>query len=410
MMKMNPQSEKRILTINSGSSSLKAALYAIGDQESLLLGVDLDRVGEPSGRLRVTDGRGQQSVHPPARIPNQAAAFQAVWEVLQELAPGARVDAVSHRIVHGGSRYVEPQLVTPQLIAELHALVSIDPDHLPQAIHDIEMVGRKYPEAPQIACFDTAFHRSMPRVAQLCPLPMRYFDQGILRYGFHGISYEYILSELRILDGGLAGGRVVVAHLGNGASMAAIRGGHSLDTTMGFTPTSGLLMGTRSGDIDPGVLLQLLARESLSPESISSLVNKQAGLLGVSGISADMQDLLAQEDVHSSAADAVALFCYRAKKYLAAYAAVLTGLDIVVFTAGIGEHSPAIRERICAGLEFLGIQLDPARNRLNAPVISSDDSRVKVRVMKTDENRMLARHAARLLQQTDEAQRSRSYG
>ena len=396
----------RILTINSGSSSLKVALYAIGDRETLIIGAEADRIGKSTAQLRVTDGRGQQSIHPQARLSNQSEAFEAAFEVLERQAPGENFDAIGHRIVHGGRRYVEPQRITFELVAELRALVPMDPDHLPQAINDIEIVSRKYPDVGQIACFDTAFHRTMPRVAQLCPLPARYFDQGILRYGFHGISYEYILSELRVLDGRLADGRVVVAHLGSGASMAAIRGGQSLDTSMGFTPASGLLMSTRSGDIDPGVLVHLLSREGQNAETINTLINKQAGLLGVSGISADMQDLLAQEEANSNAADAIALFCYRAKKYLAAYAAVLGGLDIVVFTAGIGEHAPIIRERICMGLGFCGIQIDPARNRVNAPVISTDDSRVKVRVVKTNENLMLARHAARLLNQTKEAQRS----
>src|SRR5208282_1908006 len=392
----------RILTINSGSSSLKMTLYAMSDRETLIFGIEVDRIGESASQFRVTDGRGHQSDGLQPRISNQQEAFEAAFTVLQRQAHGESVDAISHRIVHGGPRYLEPQLLSPQLIAELRALVPIDPDHLPQAIRDVENANRKYPEVPQIACFDTTFHRAMPRIAQLCPLSAQYFDKGILRYGFHGLSYEYVLSELRNLDGDLANGRVVAAHLGNGASMAAIRGGRSLDTSMGFTPNSGLLMGTRSGDIDPGVILYLLAQEKQSAETINTVINKQAGLLGVSGISGDMQELLAQEDSNTNAADAVALFCYRAKKYLAAYAAVLGGLDVIVFTAGIGEHAPIIRERICMGLEFLGIQIDPARNKRNAPVISSDDSRVKVRVVKTNENLMLARHAARLLDKIKE--------
>ncbi len=242
----------------------------------------------------------------------------------------------------------------------------------------------------------------MPRVAQLCPLPARYFDDGILRYRFHGISYEYVLSELHVLDGALAGGRIVIAHFGNGASMAAIKDGRSLDTTMGFTPTSGLLMGSRSGDIDPGVLVYLLLNENMRAEEIGALLNKRAGLLGVSEMSADMQELLAEEQVNWKAAEAIALFCYRARKYLAAYMAVLGGLDVVVFTAGIGEHAPTIRERICPGLEMFGIQIDSERNGQNAPVISSDRSRVKVRVIKTNENLMLARHPVEVLKGTSQ--------
>lgn len=236
----------------------------------------------------------------------------------------------------------------------------------------------------------------MPRVAQICPLPKHYYEEGVLRYGFHGLSYEYILSELPALDGDLASGRVIVAHLGNGASMAAIKGGKSLDTSMGFTPVAGLVMGTRSGDLDPGVLAYLSEEKGMTGSALATLINKQSGLLGISGLSQDMRDLLDQEAVDPDAAIAIALYCYTAKKYIGAYAAILGGLDILVFTAGVGEHAAPIRDRICSGLEFLGIEIDPGRNRSNAPVISSDESRVKVRVMKTNEDLMIARHAARL--------------
>jgi acetate kinase len=404
---MIPAGTNRILTINSGSSSLKLALYEIGRQENLIFAANVNRIGKAVGHIRMTDVGAQHGVITQRSCRNHNEALRVALQLLEEKRLDEQIDATCHRIVHGGARHNAPQLITAQLIGELRELVPIDPDHLPQAIKNIEMVGRKYPDIPQIACFDTAFHRNMPRVAQLCPLPTRYFDEGILRYGFHGISYEYIMSELLVLDRGLADGRVVVAHLGNGASMAAIKGGHSLDTTMGFTPTSGLVMGTRSGDIDPGVLLYLLGRGNMTAERISSLINKQAGLLGVSEMSEDMEDLLAKEETNPRAADAIALFCYRARKYLAAYVAVLGGLDVLVFTAGIGEHAPTIRERICSGLEILGILIDPARNRLNASVISSDHSRVTVRVMKTDENLMLARHAVDVLMKAAESERSR---
>jgi acetate kinase len=249
----------------------------------------------------------------------------------------------------------------------------------------------------QAACFDTAFHRQMPQVAQVCPLPTHFYNDGILRYGFHGLSYEYVISELRRLDGKLAEGRVVIAHLGNGASMAALHQGNSVDTSMGFTPTAGLLMGTRSGDIDPGVLLYLIEEKKMSAKAVNHLLNKDSGLLGVSGISEDMQDLLERRGSDSGAALAVELFCRRAKKYLGAYAALLGGLDAVVFTAGTGEHAPDVRESICSGLEFMGLQLDPARNRESAPVISAKGSQVKVRVIRTNEELMIARHTAALL-------------
>jgi acetate kinase len=398
---MKQTDAKSILTINSGSSSLKLALYEIGEEENLIFAAGVNRIGEPGGQISVSGSAAQSAADLQRNFQNQSEALEAALRLLEEGAPHKKIDAISHRIVHGGNRYSQPQVISPQVIADLRKLIAIDPDHLPQAINDIEVLNQKYPALPQIACFDTAFHRTMPRVAQLCPLPEGYFDEGILRYGFHGISYEYIMSELRALDGKLASGRVVVAHLGNGASMAAIKDGHSVDTTMGFTPTSGLLMGTRTGDIDPGALLHLLARKNASLDQIDALINKQAGLLGVSGISGDMAKLLAAEKSNQSAADAIDLFCYRAKKYLAAYAAVLGGLDIVVFTAGIGEHAPAIRERICAGLEMFGMHIGAARNLSNGAIISSEKSSVKVRVMKTNENLMLARHAAALLDKTN---------
>ncbi len=397
-----PSNAQQVLTLNSGSSSLKLAVYQLGQTEALFFAANVSRIGHSTSRISVSGAaaRNVPDVEAALGTPNEALA--AALQLLEKHAPQSRIDAVSHRLVHGGPRHKQPQRITPQLLGELRELVPIDPDHMPQAIDGIEASLGKFPSAPQFACFDTSFHRAMPRVAQLCPLPMRYFDKGVLRYGFHGISYEYILSELLALAGERAAGRVVVAHLGNGASMAAIHSGSSLDTSMGFTPTSGLLMGTRCGDLDPGVIPYLLAHHNTSLEDLGALLNKRSGLLGMSGVSEDMRELLDQEAANPDAAAAVALFCYRAKKYVASYAAVLGGLDILVFTAGIGENSPAVRERICGGMEWLGIRIDPARNRLNAPVISTDDSRVDIRVIKTNENLMLARHAAALLKDGQE--------
>lgn len=400
----------RILTVNSGSSSLKVAVYELGRHENRIFAVDVNRLGEPSGYIIALDGQSNREERFQKSFPGQREALDAAFHVLEERGLSDGIHAISHRIVHGGSKYSAPQLITPEMMRELREIASIDPDHLPQAISVIEFAGRQFPRLPHVACFDTAFHRTMPRVAQLCPLPKRYFDEGVLRYGFHGISYEYVMSELRLLEGERAAGRVVVAHLGSGASMAAIINGRSLDTTMGFTSTSGLLMGTRSGDIDPGILLYLLKNRDMTADAISSLINKHAGVLGVSEISADMEELLAIEETNPNAADAIELFCYRAKKYLAAFVAILGGLDILVFTAGIGEHAPSIRERICSGLQILGIGVDPGRNRLNAAVISSDDSQVTVRVMKTNENVMLARHAVDVLNTKSELHRSHQYG
>jgi acetate kinase len=288
-------------------------------------------------------------------------------------------------------------MISEDLIADLRALTPIDPDHLPQALDAIESAGQTFGGVPQAACFDTAFHQHMPRLATLYPLPRELHGAGVIRYGFHGLSYEYIMRELGILDRAAANGSVVIAHLGSGASMAAVQLGRSVDTTMGFSPTGGLMMGTRSGDLDPGVLFYLQEARHLGAADLSALINGQAGLLGVSGTSADMRDLLAREATDQRAKEAIDLFCYQAKKYLGALSAVLGGLDTLIFTGGIGERADPIRARICAGLRFLGIEIDPDRNRAQSPIISRDGSAVVVRVMATDEDSMIARHTDELL-------------
>ena len=393
---------RRLLTINTGSSSLKAALYRLreGAPETPELRAEASKIGGRGGGLRLADARGETLEERRDDLPDHAAALDALLSQLRDRGlDGDELAAVGHRIVHGGDRHREPQRVTPEVVADLRALVPIDPNHLPQAIAAIEAVGRTYPAVPQVVCFDTAFHSRMPRVARLYALPRDLAEGGVLRYGFHGLSYEYVVGELRRVDRAAYDGRVVVAHLGNGASMAAVRGGVGVDTTMGFTPTGGLVMGTRSGDLDPGVPLYLLEERGLTPTEVSDLVNKQAGLLGVSGTSADMRDLLDREAYDVRAAEAVALFCYQAKKFLGALAAALGGLDALVFTGGIGEHSATVRERICEGLGFLDIRLDPDRNSAHAPVISSEDTAVSVRVIPTDEDLMVARHTRRLIEQ-----------
>jgi len=393
---------RRLLTINTGSSSLKAALYRLREDttETPEIRAEASRIGSEGGGLRLADARGETLDKRRDDLPDHAAALDALMSRLRDR--GLDRDdlaAVGHRIVHGGDRHREPQRVTPEVVADLRALVPIDPNHLPHAIAAIEAVGRAYPAVPQVVCFDTAFHSRMPRVARLYALPMQLAQEGIVRYGFHGLSYEYVMEELRRLEPEAFDGRVVVAHLGNGASMAAVRGGVGVDTTMGFTPTGGLVMGTRSGDLDPSVPLFLLEEWGLTPTQVSDLVNKQAGLLGVSGTSADMRDLLDREPDDGRAAEAVALFCYQAKKFVGALAAALGGLDALVFTGGIGEHSATVRKRICEGLEFLSIRLDTDRNAAHAPVISSDDAAITVRVVPTDEDVMVARHTRRLIEQ-----------
>jgi acetate kinase len=308
------------------------------------------------------------------------------------------LDAVGHRVVYGGLRYTKPQLITPKLEKALAALKRLDPDHLPHELEAIKTVRRSYPNLKQFACFDTAFHRHMPQVAQMLPLTRNMWRAGVRRFGFHGLSYEFLMNELaRVAGAKIANSRVIIAHLGNGASMAAIAGRKSLDTTMGFTPTGGLMMSTRSGDLDPGVILYLLEAEGLSTSTVNDLVNHQSGLLGVSGISSDMRDLCAKNAGNLHAVEAIALFCYQSRKFLGALTAVLGGLDTLIFTAGIGEHMPSIRWRICEGMEFLGIRLDFARNEHDAAIISRDDSPVTVRVMKTDEELMIARYTHNLI-------------
>jgi acetate kinase len=393
---------QRLLTINTGSSSLKAALYRLREDtaETPELRAEASRIGGRGGGMRLADDHGETLDERRDELPDHAAALDALMSRLRDR--GLDRDdlaAVGHRIVHGGDRHCEPERLTPGVVTDLRALVPIDPNHLPQAIAAIEAVGRTYPAVPQVACFDTAFHSRMPRVARLYALPSRFAEKGIIRYGFHGLSYEYVMEELRRIEPEAAAGRVVVAHLGNGASMAAVRGGVGVDTTMGFTPTGGLVMGTRSGDLDPSVPLFMLEELGLTPTEASDLLNKQAGLLGVSETSADMRDLLEREPEDGRAAEAVALFCYQAKKSLGALAAALGGLDALVFTGGIGEHAAPVRERICENLEFLGIRLDPDRNAAHAPVISSEDDAVTVRIVPTDEDLMVARHTRKLIEQ-----------
>jgi acetate kinase len=389
-----------VLTINTGSSSLKVALYRLDTMEGaerVDVTATAERIGLPDSRLRIADARAVTVLDQVGDVGDHDTALEKVVAWLRDNGLDQDLHAVGHRVVYGGPKYREPRLITPDLIATLEDLVPIDPDHLPQSVDAIRSTRRAFPATAQVACFDTAFHRRMPRVAQLYALPRALTDAGLIRFGFHGLSYEYIVQELGVIDPTAVEGRVIIAHLGNGASMAAVRGGVGIDTTTGFTPTGGLVMSTRSGDLDPGVLLHLLRSKEMSPDALGKLVNQEAGLLGVSGISADMQDLLSKERLDPDAADAVDLFCYQARKFLGALAAVLGGLDTLVFTAGIGEHSAPVRERICAGLGYLGVELDAGRNAVHAPIISRKGGPALVRVMKTDEDLMIARHTNRLI-------------
>ncbi len=365
-----------VLVLNAGSSSLK---FAVFHTRPVLRRIHAGKI---------------------ERVRDHAAALEKVWAEAQPHA-GAGVSAVAHRIVHGGPTYFEPQTVTTQLIDELRRLSPFDPEHLPPEIGLIEAMRKRDSVVRQIACFDTAFHHSLPRVARLLPLPRRYESAGVRRYGFHGLSYQFLLGELqRLGDRAATQGRVILAHLGHGASLAAIRDGRCVDTSMAFTPTSGLVMGTRSGDLDPGLVAYLAATEGMTVAGFQKLVNRESGLLGLSGLSGDMRELLAREADDARAAEAIAVFCHQARKWIGGYAAVLGGVDTLVFAGGIGENCPSIRARICAGFEFIGLALDAARNAANAPVISAERSPLTVRMLHTDEETVIARAAAALLDQS----------
>ena len=387
-----------ILALNSGSSSIKAARFAMGSGERLLQTFQLERIGLPDGGFQVRGPEGELLHDEHIELPDHESALQHLFAWLGESNPGSPIHAFGHRLVHGGRDFVAPQRIDDDLLQRLKELVPLAPDHLPSEILAIEYLHRTNPDDPQVACFDTAFHRSMPHVAQIYALPGWTREAGIQRYGFHGLSYEYILQELRREAGAdTAAGRLIIAHLGNGASMAAVWDGACVDTTMGYTPAGGLVMGTRPGDLDPGVVLALLRSDQADPSSLNDLINKESGLLGLSGTSSDMQDLLEHEKDDGQASLAVEVFCYQARKFLGAMIAALGGVDTLIFTAGIGEHAPPVRERICSGMEFAGINIDPVRNERNASVISRPGAGVTVRVMHTDEDRMIARHAYSVL-------------
>jgi len=386
-----------ILTLNGGSSSIRFAHYRLGATLQRQLSGKLDRIGLSSPRLSFShaDGVLQELDCSGATDFQTAIAALLAWFDTQKVFES--ITAIGHRIVHGMD-HTAPEPITQDLMAQLQQLAWLDPDHLPGEIALIEALGKRAPKLPQVACFDTAFHQHMPRVASMMAIPRRFAAKGVRRYGFHGLSYAYLLEELAGAVGKpAANARVILAHLGNGASMAAVKDGLSIDTSMGFTPASGLVMGTRSGDIDPGLVAYLEHSEQMTATQFDAMVNHESGLLGVSETSSDMGDLLASEATDARAAEAVALFCYQAKKQIGAYAAALGGLDTLVFAGGIGENAAIVRARICAGLDFLGIELDPAQNAANAAVISSNASQISVHVIRTDEELMIARSVCRVL-------------
>jgi acetate kinase len=388
---------KRVLAINGGSSSIKFALFDVSTPMTRVLSGKIDRIGSKDATLTHSDSStGHEQTF---AVPPQSHAGDYLIEWISRHIDAASIAAIGHRVVHGGEKLSAPQLIDDDLVAGLRRITPYDPDHLPAEIRLIERFRARLENIPQVACFDTEFHRNMPAVAKTIAIPRRYQAKGLRRYGFHGLSYAYLMHELENVAGAEdAGGRVILAHLGNGASMAAVRDKLSMDTTMAFTPAAGLMMSTRSGDLDPGIMSFLSRTEGMTAEQFDHLVHHESGLLGVSEISSDMRDLLARESHDVRAAEAVSLFCYQAKKWIGAYAAVLGGLDTLVFAGGIGENAAPVRARICDGLDFLGINLDEARNADHANVISADASRVTVRIIRTDEELMIARSACRFLE------------
>jgi len=383
--------DESILTINGGSSSIKFSLYKIEDPLQQMFVGQIENIGTKEAKLSFnnSDPKQKKSLSIEAKDHNEASSNLIEWLEKQE--DFGSIKAIGHRIVHG-MKHTEPEIISPKLLKELKKISAYDPDHLPEEIRLIEVFRKRYPLLKQVACFDTSFHTSMPTVAKLLSIPRRYYEKGIQRYGFHGLSYSFLMEELKRLAGSdVANGKVILAHLGSGASLAAVKNGKSIDTSMGFTPASGLPMSTRTGDLDPGVAWYLMQFEKLNPKEYNHFINHESGLLGVSETSSNMQELMEVEDTNGYAKDAIELFCYQTKKWIGSFTTVLGGLDTLVFSGGIGEHSPEVRSKICDNLEFLGIELDEIKNRNNEGIISTQASKVNVRVITTNEEIMIAR-------------------
>ena len=385
-----------VLTINGGSSSIRFAIYEAGEKPTLRSAGKIDRIGLSGTNLVWSEL--SESKQSPLSISGKghAAAVKFLLRWLESQAFFKSIVAVGHRVVHG-MKHLEPARVTRKLLMELRSITPYDPDHLPGEIKLIEAFLLRHPKLPQVACFDTAFHRSMPRIAKILPIPRRFSAKGIERYGFHGLSYAYLMEELKRIDPVESKGRVILAHLGSGASLAAVWRGKSMDTSMAFTPTAGLMMGTRTGDLDPGLNYFLARTEGMTVSQFQNMVNHESGLLGVSGTSSDLRDLCSREASDVRAREAVELFCYQVRKWIGSFAAALGGVETLVFAGGIGENAPVIRRRICEQLGFLGVKLDQRRNAKNEPLISSGKGRVRVRVIRTNEELMIARSTCRLL-------------
>jgi acetate kinase len=384
-----------VLVINCGSSSIKFGLFAADPTLRRVLSGALDRIGLADSRFHAKDSTGNVLFDEQRALANHKAGLALLVEAIKERLADRQLLGVGHRVVHGGADCDCPLPVTEQLEARLQRLVPLAPLHLPHNLAGIAAVRELQPDVPQVACFDTAFHHSLPHLATLTTLPRVLQSEGIRRYGFHGLSYEYIVDALRKDGVNVERERIIVAHLGNGASMCALKDGRSVETTMGFSTLAGLMMGTRSGDLDPGAVLYLLTAKGMSAEAVQKLLYERSGLLGVSGISSDMRELLSRHE-NQAAGEAIDLYCYRARQHLAALTAALGGLDRLVFTGGIGANASAIRARICDGLAYLGITLDPKRNQGRGKTISPSEAAVTVQAVHSDEEVMIARHVIRL--------------
>ena len=378
-----------VLTLNAGSSSLKVALYASDDATPCIRGM-ADRIGD-AGVLKLYRADGQPLAVTDARLDTHEAAFGTLIDVLRAASPGLRLDALGHRVVHGGQRYDKPLVLDDDAMDYLSTLVPFAPLHQPHNLRGIRAAMAAFAHVPQVACFDTSFHRSHPWVNDAFALPRALYDEGVRRYGFHGLSYEYVSGLLAHEAPQLWAGKVVVAHLGNGASMCAVQNGRSVASTMGFSALDGLPMGTRCGQLDPGVLLYFMDQKGMTAAEISDLLYKRSGLLGLSGLSNDMRTLEAAGT--PEAREAIDYFVFRCQREVGAMAAAMGGIDALVFCGGIGENSRLIRQRICERLDWMGVQLDHARNADNAMVISSDLARTTVLVVPTNEELVIARAA-----------------
>ena len=388
----------RVLALNAGSSSIRFALYDVAEPLLRRVHGKIERIGIPGTTLTSNDSTGAGPLSRAIDASDHGGAADALMDWLEEAGLLSSIKAVGHRVVHGGLRYSAPAQIDDALMQALRDISAFSPEHLPGEIALIERFSKRFPAVPHIACFDTAFHREMPRIAQLLPLPRRLDAKGVRRFGFHGLSYAFLMEELERVAGDAARGRVILAHLGNGSSLAAVDEGKSMDTTMAFTPAAGIPMSTRSGDLDPGLAWYLARNENMSAEAFHRMVNHESGLLGISETSSDMRDLLAREAADVRAAEAVALYCYQITKSIGAFAAALGGLDTLVFSGGIGESSPVIRQRICERLGYVGVTLDDDRNTTNENVISADSGAVAVRMIRTDEEAMIARATRRIVQ------------